>query len=61
MITITTEDAYKAEIENQIPSVQSDLQAQCTNILGRDAPMVVMSETFTFIVVGSKVCIIVAP
>ena len=59
VITTITKAAYKAEIEDQISSVQSDLQTQCKNSMEINAPVVVLSPTVTFVIVGSKVCIIV--
>ena len=60
VITTSTEAAYKAEIENQLSSVQSDLQAQCSNnMVVIKVPVVVLSPTVTFVTVGGKVCITV--
>ena len=59
VITTSMKAAYKAEIENQLSSVQSDLQAQCTTSMGINAPVIVLSPTVTFVIVGGEVCIIV--
>ena len=53
-------DEYKAEIENQLSSVQSDLQAQCKNNMGTSPPVVVLSSTVKITIVGRKVGIRVA-
>ena len=55
VITTNMEDAYKAEIEKQLSSVQSELQNQCKNNMVTSPPVVVLSPTVTFVVVGSKV------
>ena len=59
MITISTEDVYKAKIESQLSGAQSDLQTQCTNNMGPNAPVVVLKQTVTIVYAGSKVCITV--
>ena len=59
VITSSLRDVYKAEIENQLSSVQSELQTQCRNSMGINAPIVVLSPTVIFIIVGGKVCITV--
>ena len=54
-MTTTTYGAYKAEIEKQLSSVQSELQNQCKNNMVTSPPVVVLSPTLTFVIVGGKV------
>ena len=57
VVTTSNRDLYKAELEAQLPAVQSALQAQCDNSLVSETPDVLLDNTVTFLVIGETVCV----
>ena len=61
VVVSTIRETYKTELETKLSSVQTDLQNVCNVNFGTSvaSPEVVLEQTVTFIVTGSKVCITV--
>ena len=56
VVVSSKKETYKTELETKLSSVQTDLQNVCNNNLAT-SPEVVLEQTVTFSVTGSKVCI----
>ena len=58
MVTTSSIDQYKTEIENQLDDVEIALQGQCNvNMEEAKIPVVLLNKTVTFVVTGAQVCI----
>ena len=57
IVTTSNRALYKAELEAQLPDVQSALQAQCDSNLLTAPPDVLLDNTVTFHATGGTVCV----